>query len=213
MSTILRHYHEAFSTPGFPLSATLSLVAFVLSMVVNFLAINSATEHASSRVADLILSNIPVFEVDGLFIWGTAAVVLFSIAVVFPWPKRIPFIFFGVSLFIIIRSAFTLLTHLGAPEAFYASDFGSTINQTFFGADQFFSAHTGMPFLGVFAFWKQKKIRYTFLAISIYFAAVVLLGHIHYSIDVASAFFISYGIHQLAVWLFPKSRKLFLEAN
>ncbi len=37
-----------------------------------------------------------------------------------------------------------------------------------------------------------------FLDFSIVFAVVVLLGHLHYSIDVASAYFITFSIFSLA---------------
>jgi len=39
---------------------------------------------------------------------------------------------------------------------------------------------------------------------------VVLLGHLHYTIDVFSAFFITYGIVEIAKWLWPKEWELFL---
>ena len=42
------------------------------------------------------------------------------------------------------------------------------------------------------------------LVASLVFGTAVLLGHLHYSIDVFSAFFITYAIFHLAIWLFPK---------
>jgi hypothetical protein len=40
------------------------------------------------------------------------------------------------------------------------------------------------------------------------FGVVVLLGHLHYSIDVLSAFFISYGIYRIAEIIFHKDKML-----
>ena len=37
---------------------------------------------------------------------------------------------------------------------------------------------------------------------SLFFAYIVLVGHIHYSIDVAAAPFITYGVYQFARYFF-----------
>ena len=42
-----------------------------------------------------------------------------------------------------------------------------------------------------------------------FFGAVVLVGHLHYSIDVFAAFFITYGIHDLAKFLFSQELHVF----
>ena len=210
---VWRRYKASWFDRHFRFSTPVAIVGFVFAMFVNFWAINQATYSAGAAVPDLILSNIPVFEVDGLFIYGTAVFAAFGLLVLLTHPKRIPFALHALTLFILIRSAFTLMTHIGAPEIAYVSDFGQTINQAFFGADQFFSAHTGMPFLGALVLWHKPVTRYIFLAGSAFFAAVVLLGHIHYTIDVLSAFFITYGIYHLALWLFPRERALFLSED
>ncbi|MDO8302554.1 MAG: phosphatase PAP2-related protein, partial [Sedimentisphaerales bacterium] len=144
-----------------------------------------------------------------LFVNGTFVVVAFAMLVVLMQPKSIPFVLHGLTLFMLVRSGFTLLTHLGPPEAHYASDFGETITRAFFGSDQFFSGHTGMPFLAALAYWHIPWIRNVFLAATAYFVVIVLLGHIHYSIDVASAFFITYGVYQIAIRAFEKEYRLF----
>jgi len=45
-----------------------------------------------------------------------------------------------------------------------------------FSNDLFFSGHTAVPFLGYLLF-KEEKIRYVFLALSIMMGGVVLLMH------------------------------------
>ena len=206
---LARRYRHLFAKSDFRISMATSSAFFVASWFVNYWAIRFATERASNSVTDLILSNVPVFDVDGLFVYGTFIVAAIGIGIVFWHPKQIPFALKSVALFWIIRSIFTSLTHAAPFDYHIASQFGSSVNNIFFGADLFFSAHTGMPFLGALAFWKQKGIRNVFLMGSLYFATIVLLGHLHYSIDVLSAFFITYGIFHIAVWLFPKDWELF----
>ena len=124
-----------------------------------------------------------------------------------------PFVFYGLALFYGIRSGFTSLTHIAPFYPHISDDFGATINKAFFGGDRFFSAHTGMPFMGALAFWREKPARYFFLAASLYFAVIVLLGHLHYSIDVLSAFFITYAIYHIAIWLFPTEYARFMSRD
>ena len=71
-----------------------------------------------------------------------------------------------------------------------------------------------MPLLGALAFWGvDTRLKWFYLLCSVFFAAIVLLGHIHYTIDVFSAFFITYGIYHIALWLFPRERALFIKAS
>lgn len=205
-----RRYKVHMSRPEVYRPLIPAIFLFLLGLCANTFSILFATEHASSPVTDLILSNTPTFNVDELFIYGTFVGVIATAFVVLAHPKRLPYALYAVALFYFIRSGFVMLTHIAPFEVHFAEDFGVTFNRMFFGADLFFSGHTGLPFLGALVFWQDRWIRRFFLALSIFFAIIVLLGHLHYSIDVASAFFITYGIFKISEWLFPKERALFL---
>ena len=213
VKALITRYREALKEPDFARAACLGALALAAAFCVNLWAIMQATAKAGTGVEDIILSNIPVFELDAVFVYSTFIIMAISILIIFNRPKRLPFALKALALFIVVRSIFTLMTHLGPPEALYATDFGDTITRSFFGADQFFSAHTGMPFLGALALWYiNRREALFFLISSLFFAVVVLLGHIHYTIDVASAFFITYGILHIAQWLMPKGWELFKSA-
>jgi membrane-associated phospholipid phosphatase len=181
---------------------------FIASLFVSNAATNFATERAATNVSDLIISNIPVFNVD--FIVNEVAMgyaVFVFIVVLFFQPKTMPFVLKSAALFIFIRSAFIMLTHLGPfPTHSYIDQtaFFSPLN---IGSDFFFSGHTGLPFLIALIFWKNKFIGYISLGASILFGVSVLLGHLHYSIDVFAAFFITYTIFIIAQKFFPKDFK------
>ncbi len=210
MRKALQHYRSHLTKREYKRSLVLAFVLFVTSMVLNFYAISFATTHASNSVTDIVLSNTPIFDMDGFFVYGTLIVAIVSVGIILTHPKYLPFSLYAIALFWIVRSCFVMMTHVAPFEASYATDFGPAISHAFFGKDQFFSAHTGMPLVGALAFWRKPLYRNFFLLSSLYFAVVVLLGHLHYTIDVFSAFFITYGIVEMAKWLWPNEWELFL---
>ena len=96
-----------------------------------------------------------------------------------------------------------LVTHLGVPADAIKVSAPSFLGMFTFTNDLFFSGHTGLPFLGFLIFRKySKSVGYFMLASSIILAATVLLMHIHYTIDVFAAFFITYGIYKIGERVF-----------
>ncbi len=198
-TTLTKWHHKEMA-----LAIASALFLFVISLTINYFAGTYATEHASSSVRDIILDNIPTFDVDGIFVYGIVIFFAFVAGLLLWKPHNAPFIIKSLSLFIIIRSIFICLTHIGPqPQAAIISPTSIARFFTFTG-DLFFSAHTGLPFLMALIFWKNKYLRIIFLSFSIILGTVTLLGHLHYSIDVFSAFFISYGIYHISLWLFKK---------
>jgi hypothetical protein len=212
-AALIRRYREAYALPGYALSVVLSIGALLASLVASSFAVTFSTEHASSAVTDLILSNTPVFDVDGIYVYGALLFIGFIVILCLAFPKRVPFTLYSIALFFFTRSFFVSLTHLGPFTPTTRVDFGATIQRMFFGDDYFFSGHTGSPFLMALIYWREKHLRYVFIALSVFFGTVVLLGHLHYSIDVFAAFFIAYGVYHMAFLLFPRSRELFTESD
>lgn len=214
LSEFVRRYRVCVALQAFRVSAVLSAAVFAFSIYLNYVASNYATIQASNPVTDIVLSNTPAFDVDSLFVYGAIVLIAFIVMLCIAHPKRIPFTLYSLGLFFIIRAGFISLTHIApfpthTPIQF-TTDIGIFFSKLFFGDDLFFSGHTGAPFLMALLYWREPILRYVFLISSLFFAAVVLLGHIHYSIDVASAFFITYSIYAIAVWLFPRDREWFL---
>lgn len=204
MVKLYLHNKEFLSSLGF------GIILFIFSIVVNYFAGIFATEAASNAVADIILSNTRAVDVHLIFIYGPFLLWSFVAVICLKHPYRIPLVIKSIAIFVLIRSVFISLTHIGPfPTNIYVE---SDITRMFiFGGDLFFSGHTGLPFLMALVFWKHMHYRILFIASAILFGVVVLLGHLHYTIDVVSAFFITYTIFHIAKFLFPKDYVLFCE--
>ncbi len=197
-------------------SLAFGIVAILASLVSVYYSTRYATTSASNSVTDIILSNTPVYNVQTLFVYGAIAAVLFSIMVVLSLRLQFaPFVLKSASLLLIIRSVFVSLTHISpdpnhvvisiSQHSFLTS---SGLAQAFFtGDDLFFSGHVGLTFLMALLLWDSPVLRYIFIGISILFAVVVLLGHLHYSIDVFAAYFITYAVYIMATHLFKRDYK------
>ncbi len=209
MNKIKRKYAAYLNNKEFLASLAFSVLILLASLVVNFYAGVYATERASNAVTDLVLDNIRVYDVDGIFIYGPILLYLFVAYILIMRPHLILFTLKSVSLFILVRSIFISLTHLGLPPLQLAISPANVMNYFTPGGDLFFSAHTGLPFLLALIFWENIRFRIFFIASALLFGAVVLLGHMHYSIDVLAAFFITYTIYHIASVFFPKDKKFF----
>ena len=220
-SNLKSKYKQAFSEKGFIQALLISILMLIAALVINYYAAFYAFERASGAVSDIFLSNIPVFDVDWIFVYGPILFGIWIGVLCLTNPKTLPFTIKSIAMFVLIRSAFITLTHIG-PFPDRAIIDGSSVlllhaistNPNFFlfstGADLFFSGHTGLPFMLALVFWKHFKTRVFCIATSVFFGVIVLLGHLHYSIDVASAFFISYTIYIITIKIFKKDHEEFL---
>lgn len=209
MKKFLENHKEFWKESEFIISAVTGVSFLLISLVINYYASNYAANSASNSVTDIILDNIPTINTEMIFVEGIFIFVFFVAWLLLKEPKRIPFALKSIALFVVVRSIFITLTHIG-PSPIHAVILDDSYIRYFtFTGDLFFSGHTGLPFLMALMFWKNKPLRIAFIATSIFFGAAVLLGHLHYSIDVFAAFFITSGIFEIAEKFFPKDSRLF----
>jgi hypothetical protein len=202
MRNFLLKHREHWTKQSYRHSIYLALVFFIASLFINHLASDYVDLHAGGYVPDIILDNVKVFDVDGILNYGALLLVIFIVGFLGHEPKRAPFVIKSVALFIVIRATFITLTRLGPSPITTPINPNNLMSQLIMGKDFFFSGHTGLPFLLSLIFWDHKLARGLTLAASLIFGLAVLLGHLHYSIDVFSAFFISYSIYHLARYFF-----------
>jgi hypothetical protein len=169
-----------------------------------------ATQAASSVVTDIILDSIQIRDVTLLYVYVPMVISIVIALLCIIEPRRIPFLLKTVALFTLIRSVFISLTHLGIPPLFLhvSPDLMAKFN---FGGDLFFSGHTGMPYLMCLIFWHRTYLRIFFFSMALFLGTVVLIGHLHYSIDVLSAFFITYSIFHISEVIFAGDYHLSIE--
>ena len=197
-------HRNLWRSRSFLFSVGIGIVVLLASFVINYFAGFFANRSISNSVTDMILDNTRVWDVAFIFIQGAVIFWVFILAMLIVEPRRLPFTLKSLALFTVIRSGFIILTHLApfSPHVVIPSE--NLIDMFTFGGDLFFSSHTGGPFLVALIFWDHKYIRYICLASSVIFGIVVLLVHLHYSIDVFSAFFITYSIYCLAKYIFKR---------
>ncbi|MDO8508599.1 MAG: phosphatase PAP2-related protein [Nanoarchaeota archaeon] len=185
----------------------LSLFLLVLSVVINYNAGKYTTNVGTTVVPDFIIDNTKAIDLTWLFVYGWMVIVgMLFIYPLFFRTSKISDTISHFSLLIIIRSFFITLTHLKTPLDAIPIGFPGALNLLAFQNDLFFSGHTAVPFLG-FLLFKNDKIRYIFLIASFVLAFTVLMMHQHYSIDVISAYFITYGTYKLGKFLFKNLEK------
>ena len=211
----MQAYKTYFADKNFVMSFVGGFVLLTASLYIQFLTSGYVTRVVSGPVTDIVLSNTRVYDVGTIFVWGAVILAALGVALCIRHIHYTPFMAKSIAIFTITRAIFVSLTHI-SPFPTHAlidsTGFSDKIfSGIFTGNDLFFSGHTGVPFLLALMFWDHKILRYVFLCFSVLFAIVVLLGHLHYSIDVLSAYFITYAIFHICRELFKKDWALFLK--
>lgn len=196
------------------LAAALALLAlaYAAEHFANIYELSYSARETSTYVGDLLLDNLPVVNLNLIIVEGAlASIVLGTLFVVLLRPRYVIFSLKAIAIFIMIRAFFISLLHVGIYPGHISPGFGffdgiySYLN---FQTGFFFSGHTGLPFLMALIFWKEFPVRVVFSSLSVVFAVAVLLAHIHYSIDVLAAPFMTYGIFEIARYLFSRDYEL-----
>ena len=172
----------------------LILLSLIIVVIAGFLDYYSGVYVSSARVADvpdLILDHVGPYDLRPVYIYGYIALIV----ALFLYPlvlhiRMLHIVISQFSLLVMLRALFMIFTHLQSPLDAIQVDFPWIFKGLSFQNDLFFSGHAAIPFLGYLLF-RKSKIKYFFLAGSIVMAVTVLLMHIHYSIDVFSAYFIA----------------------
>ncbi len=208
--SLTAQYKTLWFDKGFVYSSIIGFLFFLGSLVLNYGAVWYSVTKAGNATTDILLQILPTVNTDIVFSEGALLFVIFIIILLALKPKTIPFTLKSIALFICIRSLFVIMTHLSPYPDHITTDL-EAMSYLSSANDLFFSGHTGLPFLMALLFWKNKRLKWFFLFCSAVAAIAVLLGHLHYTIDVFAAFFVTYGIFHIAQKLFAKDYNFFLQ--
>ncbi len=204
-------YTSAFSEGQYIRSLFLASVFFFASLVTSSQAVLFTAKNAGNYTTDILLDNLPVVNTDMIFSQGALLLVLFTFILLFTRPRTAAFTLKTMGLLIFTRSLFVIMTHI-AP---YPDHIVPAMDQYRFitsGADLFFSGHTAIPYMLALIFWRASYLRAFYMVCSVIAALAVLFGHLHYTIDVFAAYFITHGVYQIARSWFYKDFKRFEKA-
>lgn len=204
---LVHHWKILLTDRAYLISLIIGIGLIVFAYFLNFWASAYNDSKTYLSVGDLILDQLPVVNLNFLFLWGIwGLILLMFVYPVFFKPEIIPFGLKTFSILIYLRCGFILLTNVGPPEGFYFNGGlvgGNFLADFMFKNDLFFSGHTAYPFLAFLVF-RDHWIRWIFLVSSFVMAATVLLMHVHYSIDVFAAFFITFATYEISDRIFNR---------
>jgi membrane-associated phospholipid phosphatase len=147
-------------------------------------------------LSDLILDNIPYFDLSVVYDWAVLITALLFIGYIIYFNKyrEIPYYLLLLGIFYSLRGTFIILTPFGNPLNFAGS---KSIFNGFskYELGLYPSGHTGMNFL--YLFLAKGKIRWVFGAFILVIIVSLLVSRAHYSIDILSGIIFAYTIYSI----------------
>jgi len=181
-------------------SLLVSCIVYLVCGAVLRFAGNYAESVSVPPSHDLFLAWLPVIDLTLISDIGFKAFIVAAIAyLACSRPAQAPYILTTLGLFLLVRAVLFSVTVLG-PPAMHVDDHPfsehlMSFKGLYFTQDLFPSGHAGKPFL-MFLLAEDRQWKRLFLACTVVLSAVVLFNHVHYTVDVLGAYFVSYGIYR-----------------
>ncbi|BDG04034.1 sphingomyelin synthase family protein [Anaeromyxobacter oryzae] len=177
---------------------------------------------------DLVLAHVPFVEAVARTNYVLWLVLYLPVAGLLLWESPRRFVRYTVTggLVSLVRGATIALTGLGAPDPAHAGPgiaghdplqalaelvspwqvFAHDAMRAYLTKDLFFSGHTATTFLLLLYVWPHRRLRALALAGHVLVVASVFLAHLHYAIDVAGAYAVTFALFALREGWPPRER-------
>ena len=145
-------------------------------------------------LSDLILDNLPYWDIDYLYDIFMVVAFLFFIGNIIHKNEynKVPYFLIVIGIFQLVRGVFIVLTPFGHPSLFDGTD--SPFNAfSKYELGVYPSGHTGMAYM-YYLLTGSKNYRMILLFCVLIIIATLFLARGHYSIDILSGLFFAYAI-------------------
>lgn len=188
--------HEMWWIIGIATGLVALLTARISISVMGFLV----TARGGPALNDVILDRV----VRGDVVWlHLLAIVLLSslcILLLVLYPRAAPFLLWSCALVFFLRALCLPLTEFGM----YADAVRIKGSSLTFGGDLFFSGHVAITSVLLYVLWNNVVVRCALFLLLAAIIAILIKGHLHYSIDIVAAPFFAYGACNMVRVMFPK---------
>ena len=200
--TAKQRWRSNWQYPAFRKKTVIGIIGLVL--VFSFLPFffQIIEKRPGVQLNDWVLNRLPALDISlviFIFIWSAA---LLAFIRVYQQPDIFVLMAWSYLLLTVIRMITLSLVALNPPK--YLLELKDPLSNLFYGntfitKDLFFSGHTSTIFM-IYLCLQKKSDRVFSLLASLVVAFLLLVQHVHYTVDVVAAPFFAYG----CVWLAKK---------
>lgn len=198
---IILTWQNAWHNKAFRKNLIFGILLLIITLVFTYFFLNNIDYRSEGRILnDWILKKIPAKDVSGSIVFFMASAILLFISRCVTNPNMVVTFLLAFTLLLATRILTISTTRLIAPpELIIMNDpIGDILYSSgFITQDLFYSGHTASLFLLYLCSYK-KADRYYLLFSAIVIGVLLLIQHVHYTIDIVFAPFFAYGCFWLS---------------
>lgn len=176
----------------------LGLAALVCARLLNAFMGMHVTTRGGPALNDIFLDAVTRIDVVWLHLFLSSVMYTLVIGVFVFLPRRAPFLLWTLVTIVLLRVCALPLTELGMYVDAVRIDSDYT-----FGGDLFFSGHVAIATAISYFYWDIRFMRVLTVGLLMLTIGTLIVGHLHYSIDIFTGLFVGYGATALVRNMLP----------